>query len=358
MLQVRRERAASQVSRAGRDRPETGVRRGQWAWSGCPDRRATVDRRELLAARDLTDRAASQDRSDKWAIVVATDCPELQVICVTQSRGCRRRWWPWLSAASVCRVESSLQDVCSRRRTRCTVATLHPQLQPALSSAAATDEWVLSWHLNEPSDSSGDRRAVGSRFQVLESYAAELRWPVDVRVQGTRRAPETAERDWRRPSVDATGTQRSVGQVTWRCVVQTLPRQHRRLKDHFFVGTFQSPELTDTEVTSLVVHVDDIHRVTDGQSLQVVDFGFVKIIQQLRNDCDRSSCYCEYDTQLTHAQLPTRPICSHTTHLTIEFYFIRSSCCYNIYIISISILSPPLFHSRLKTLLFCKSFTP
>jgi len=85
-------------------------------------------------------------------------------------------------------VESGL---CSRRRTRCTVTTApddgtrHPQLQPALSSAA-TDEWVL----NEASDSSGDRRAVGSLFQVL-------RWPVDVRVQGTMRAPETAERDCR-----------------------------------------------------------------------------------------------------------------------------------------------------------------
>ena len=65
----------------------------------------------------------------------------------------------------------------------------HPQLQPALSSAG-TDEWVLSWRLNEASDSSGDRRAVGSLFQVL-------RWPVDVRVQGTMRAPETAERDCR-----------------------------------------------------------------------------------------------------------------------------------------------------------------
>ena len=42
--------------------------------------------------------------------------------------------------------------------------TRHPQLQPALSSAG-TDEWVLSWRLNEASDSSGDRRAVGySRF--------------------------------------------------------------------------------------------------------------------------------------------------------------------------------------------------
>ena len=38
------------------------------------------------------------------------------------------------------------------------------QLQPALSSAG-TDEWVLSWRLNEASDSSGDRRGVGRRFQ-------------------------------------------------------------------------------------------------------------------------------------------------------------------------------------------------
>jgi len=60
--------------------------------------------------------------------------------------------------------------------------------------------------------SSGDRRAVGSRFQVLEPYAAidnRPSLPIDVRVQGTRRAPETAERDWRRPSIDAAGTQRS-----------------------------------------------------------------------------------------------------------------------------------------------------
>jgi len=56
-------------------------------------------------------------------------------------------------------------------------------LQPALSSAG-TDRWVLSWRLNEPSDSSGDRRAAGSRFQVLEPYAAKLRWAVDIRVQG------------------------------------------------------------------------------------------------------------------------------------------------------------------------------
>ena len=87
-------------------------------------------------------------------------------------------------------VESCL-DICSRRRTRCTVTTApdvddgtrHPQLQPALSSAG-TDEWVLSWRLNEESDSSGesvfsygDRRAVGSRFQVLRPFTAKLRWP-------------------------------------------------------------------------------------------------------------------------------------------------------------------------------------
>ena len=96
---------------------------------------------------------------------------------------------------------------------RCTVTTApddgtrHPQLQRALSSAG-TDEWVLSWRLNEDGVSSGDRRAVGSRFQVV----SKLRWPVDVRVQGTRRAAETAERDWRRPSVEAADTQKSAMQ--------------------------------------------------------------------------------------------------------------------------------------------------
>ena len=83
------------------------------------------------------------------------------------------------SLAKSSRDESSL-DICSRRRTRCTVTTApgdgtrHPQLQPALSSAG-TDEWVWSWRLNEESDSSGDRRAVGGRFQVLGPYAAKLR---------------------------------------------------------------------------------------------------------------------------------------------------------------------------------------
>ena len=49
--------------------------------------------------------------------------------------------------------------------------TRHTQLQPALSSAG-TDEWVLSWRLNKDSNSSGDPRAVGSRFQVMGPYAA------------------------------------------------------------------------------------------------------------------------------------------------------------------------------------------
>jgi len=31
----------------------------------------------------------------------------------------------------------------------------------------------MSWRLNEASDSFGDRRAVGSRFQVLGTYAAK-----------------------------------------------------------------------------------------------------------------------------------------------------------------------------------------
>ena len=37
--------------------------------------------------------------------------------------------------------------------------------------------------MNADRVSSGDRRAVGSRFQVLGPYTAKLRWPVDVRHQ-------------------------------------------------------------------------------------------------------------------------------------------------------------------------------
>jgi len=43
------------------------------------------------------------------------------------------------------------------------------------------------WHSQSP--------AMGSRFQVLVLYTAKLLCPVDVRVHGTKRAPETAERD-------------------------------------------------------------------------------------------------------------------------------------------------------------------
>jgi len=39
----------------------------------------------------------------------------------------------------------------------------------------------------------------------------KVHWPVDVRVQGTRRAPETAERDWQRLSVDAAVGTKLVG---------------------------------------------------------------------------------------------------------------------------------------------------
>ena len=89
-----------------------------------------------------------------------------------------------------CRLELS-RDISSRRQTRCTVTTApddgtrHTQLQPALSSAG-TDRWVLSFRLNEASDSCGNRRAVGSRFQVLEPNAAKMRWPVDVRLTDVR----------------------------------------------------------------------------------------------------------------------------------------------------------------------------
>ena len=123
------------------------------------------------------------------------------------------------------RVKSSL-DICSRSRTRCTTVpddgTRHPQLQPELSSAGTENRWVLSWRFSEASDSSGARRTVGSRFQILEPYAAKLRWPINVQVQGTRRAPETAERDWRRPSVDAAGTQRSAYHYCAVCLSDTF----------------------------------------------------------------------------------------------------------------------------------------
>jgi len=77
-------------------------------------------------------------------------------------------------------LESS-RDICSRRRTRCTVTTAtddgtrHPQLQPALSDAG-TDQWVLSWRTDADRGSSGDR----SVEHWGHMHAAML--PVDVRV--------------------------------------------------------------------------------------------------------------------------------------------------------------------------------
>jgi len=43
--------------------------------------------------------------------------------------------------------------------------------------------------------SPGDRSAAGSLFHVLGPCTAKLRWPVEVRVHGTSRAPDTADRD-------------------------------------------------------------------------------------------------------------------------------------------------------------------
>jgi len=74
----------------------------------------------------------------------------------------------------------------------------------------------LSWRLNEASDSSGDRRAVGSRFQVLEKHTAKLRWPVDVRVQVTRRQSPGDCRARLATTVRRRRRHTEVDQVTWR----------------------------------------------------------------------------------------------------------------------------------------------
>jgi len=52
---------------------------------------------------------------------------------------------------------------------------------------------VLNWRLKEDSDSSGSRRADGSRFQVLGPQTGKLGWPVDVLVQGTMRASDPGQ---------------------------------------------------------------------------------------------------------------------------------------------------------------------
>jgi len=40
-----------------------------------------------------------------------------------------------------------------------------------------------------------DMKVVDGSRLVLGTYTAKLRWPLDVQVQGTRRAPDTAELD-------------------------------------------------------------------------------------------------------------------------------------------------------------------
>jgi len=72
------------------------------------------------------------------------------------------------------------------QQCRMTVQNTHMQLQPALVWCWNT--WVLSWHLNDKSISLGFQRPAGSWFQVLGPYTTKRRWPVDVWVQGTRRA--------------------------------------------------------------------------------------------------------------------------------------------------------------------------
>jgi len=75
----------------------------------------------------------------------------------------------------------------SWRRTRCSLQSQQHRtmVHDTHSCSQHCNGWVLSWCLSEDSNSSGDWRAVGSRFQVMEAYAAKLRWPVDVQVQAT-----------------------------------------------------------------------------------------------------------------------------------------------------------------------------
>jgi len=94
-------------------------------------------------------------------------------------------------------VEHAVQS--QQRRTM-----VHDTPIAALSSAGTGGYWAGAWMKQ------ATVLVIRGLLIVDSRYAAKLRWPVDVRIQGcTRRAPETAERDWRRPSVDAAGTQRS-----------------------------------------------------------------------------------------------------------------------------------------------------
>ena len=76
--------------------------------------------------------------------------------------------------------------------------------------------------MNEESDSSGDRRAVGSRFHagpgaIRSKAALASRRPSPGHQEGCRHT--------------------EVGQVTWRCVVQTLPHHGCSLRGSERRGT-------------------------------------------------------------------------------------------------------------------------
>ena len=62
-------------------------------------------------------------------------------------------------SSRVWRFEVGAELAVQSQQRRWDDGTRHPQLQPALSSVG-TGGWVLTWRLNEASDSSGDRRAV------------------------------------------------------------------------------------------------------------------------------------------------------------------------------------------------------
>jgi len=82
-----------------------------------------------------------------------------------------RNVWFRQSSSRVWRFAVGAELAVQSQQRRRDDGTRHSQLQPALSSAG-TDEWVLSWRLNEASDSSGDRRGVGSRFQGTAALAS------------------------------------------------------------------------------------------------------------------------------------------------------------------------------------------
>ena len=125
------------------------------------------------------------------------------------------RVWTFVDGAKLA-VQSQLRRATYTAPTAAAIMII-------LSSAGTGGSWAGAWMKRATG-----RRAICSRFQVLQSYAAKLRWPVDVRVQGTRRTW------WARLATTVRRRRRhtEVGQVTWRCVMQTLPYQHRRLEDH------------------------------------------------------------------------------------------------------------------------------